>query len=83
MNGVIVPGLKKMGGQWLVPITALANDLDDLVDIDSLARATPKPLPTRHNVISGTRWSTRLATAAFRTASKPSRLKLWSSGRRR
>lgn len=51
-NGVIVPGLRKMGGQWLVPIAALANALDDLVDLDSLARASPKPLPTRHTVIS-------------------------------
>lgn len=52
-NGIIVPGLKKMGGQWLVPIPALANALDNLVDLDSLGRATPKPLPTRHAVISG------------------------------
>ena len=52
-NGVVVPGLKKMGGQWLVPIAALANSLDDLVDLDSLGRATPKPLPTRHTVIRG------------------------------
>ena len=52
-NGVIVPGLKKMGGQWLVPIAALAVALDGLVDLDSLGGATPKPLPTRHTVISG------------------------------
>lgn len=52
-NGVVVPGLKKMGGKWLVPIAALANALDDLVDLDSLRRATPKPLPTGHTVISG------------------------------
>lgn len=52
-NGVIVPGLKKMGGKWLVPIAASANSLDDLVDLDSLGRSTPKPLPTRHTVISG------------------------------
>lgn len=51
-NGVIVPGLRKMGGQWLVPIAALANALDNLVDLDSLGRASPKPLPTRHTVIS-------------------------------
>jgi len=51
-NGVIVPGLRKMGGQWLVPIAALANALDGLVDLDSLARASPKPLPTRHSVIN-------------------------------
>ena len=35
-NGVIVPGLKKMGGQWLMPIAALANALDCLMDLDSL-----------------------------------------------
>lgn len=51
-NGVIVPGLRKMGGQWLVPIAALANALDDLVDLDSLGQASPKPLPPRHTVVS-------------------------------
>lgn len=51
-NGVIVPGLKKMGGQWLVPIAALADALDNLVDLDSLGRASPKSLPTRHTIIS-------------------------------
>jgi hypothetical protein len=50
-NGVIVPGLRKIGGQWLVPIAALANALDDLVDLDGLGRASPRPLPTRHTVI--------------------------------
>ena len=52
-NGVIVPGFRKMGGQWLVPIAALADALDSLVDLDSMGRAAPKPLPTRHTVISG------------------------------
>lgn len=52
-NGVIVPGLRKIGGQWLVPIAALADALDNLVDLDSLGRASPKSLPTRHTVISG------------------------------
>lgn len=52
-NGVIVPGLRKMGGQWLVPIAALADALDDLVDLDNLGRASTKPLPTRHTVSSG------------------------------
>lgn len=52
-NGVIVPGLRKMGGQWLVPIAALANALDDLVDLDGMGHASPRPLPTRHTVISG------------------------------
>jgi len=52
-NGVIVPGLKKMGGQWLVPIAALADALDNLVDLDTLGRAIPKSLPTRHTVVSG------------------------------
>jgi hypothetical protein len=51
-NGVIVPGLKKMGGQWLVPIAALADALDSLVDLDTLGRAIPKSLPTRHTVVS-------------------------------
>ncbi len=51
-NGIIVPGLRKMGGQWLVPIAALADALNNLVDLDSLSRATPKPLPTRHTVVS-------------------------------
>lgn len=51
-NGVIVPGLRKMGGQWLVPIAALAEALDSLVDVDTLGRATPKPLPTQHTVVS-------------------------------
>ena len=41
-NGVIVPGLKKMGGQWLVPIAALADALDNLVDLHTLGRAIPK-----------------------------------------
>jgi hypothetical protein len=40
-NGVIVPGLRKMGGQWLVPIAALADALDSLVDLDSLGRTPP------------------------------------------
>ncbi len=52
-NGVIVPSLRKIGGQWLVPIAALANALDDLVDLDGLGRASLRPLPTRHAVISG------------------------------
>lgn len=52
-NGVIVPGLRKIGGQWLVPIAALANALDSLVDVDTLGRAIPKSLPTRHTVVSG------------------------------
>lgn len=51
-NGVIVPGLRKMGGQWLVPIVALADALDNLVELDDLGRATPKLLSTRHTVIS-------------------------------
>ena len=51
-NGAIVPGLRKMGGQWLVPIAALADALDNLVDLNSLGRASPKPLPTRHAVVS-------------------------------
>ena len=52
-NGVIVPGLRKMGGQWMVPIAALADALDSLVDLDSMDRAAPKPLPTQHTVING------------------------------
>lgn len=43
---------RKMGGQWLVPIIALANALGDLVDLDSLGRASPKALPPRHTVVS-------------------------------
>lgn len=41
-----------MGGQWLVPIAALAAALDSLVKLESLSRAIPKPLPTRHAVIT-------------------------------
>ena len=52
-NGVIVPGLRKIGGQWLVPIAALADGLDSLVDLDSLGLAAPKPLPARHTIIGG------------------------------
>jgi len=51
-NGVIGPGLRRMGGRWLVPIAALAEALDNLVDLDSVGRASPKASPTRHTVIS-------------------------------
>lgn len=50
--GVIVPGLRKLGGSWLVPITALANALDNLVMVDDEGHASPKPLPVRRAVIS-------------------------------
>lgn len=49
-SGVIVPGLRKVGGGWLVPITALAAALDGLVEIDDRRQA--RPLPMRHAVIS-------------------------------
>ncbi|MBS7458898.1 hypothetical protein [Coralloluteibacterium stylophorae] len=48
--GVIVPGLRKLGGSWLVPVTALAEALDGLTDTDAAGQATPKALPTRHTV---------------------------------
>jgi len=48
--GVIVPGLRKLGGSWLVPVTALADALDGLVDGNTAGLAIPKPLPTRHTV---------------------------------
>ncbi|HHA2422934.1 TPA: hypothetical protein ACOD9U_000722 [Stenotrophomonas maltophilia] len=48
--GVIVPGLRKLGGSWLVPVTALAEALDGLTDTDAAGQATPKSLPTRHTV---------------------------------
>ena len=48
--GVIVPGLRKLGGSWLVPVTALADALDGLVDANIAGLAIPKPLPTRHTV---------------------------------
>ncbi|MCC4626265.1 hypothetical protein LL973_18490 [Xanthomonas campestris pv. nigromaculans] len=48
--GVIVPGLRKLGGSWLVPVTALADALDGLVDANTAGLAIPKPLPTRHTV---------------------------------
>ncbi len=48
--GVIVPGLRKLGGSWLVPVTALADALDGLVDANTAGLTIPKPLPTRHTV---------------------------------
>lgn len=50
--GVIVPGLRKMGGSWLVPITALAAALDRLVAIDDDGLASPKPMPAKRAVIN-------------------------------
>lgn len=50
--GVIVPGLKKLGGQWLVPIAALADALDRLVLLDDEGHATPRPLQARHTIVS-------------------------------
>ncbi len=52
--GVIVPGLRKLGGSWLVPVTALAEALDGLTDTDAAGQATPShcqpgtrsPVPT-------------------------------------
>lgn len=32
-NGVIVLALRKIGGQWLVPIAALTDALDNLADL--------------------------------------------------
>lgn len=49
--GVIVPGLRKVGGSWLVPITALAAALDSLVQLDDEVRAAPKALPARRAVL--------------------------------
>ena len=49
--GVIVPGLRKVGGSWLVPITALAAALDSLVQLDDEGRAAPKELPARRAVL--------------------------------
>lgn len=48
-SGVIVPGLRKLGGSWLVPVTALAQALDGLTEAVSPLRST-KALPTRHAV---------------------------------
>lgn len=48
--GVIVPGLRKLGGSWLVPVTALAEALDGLTDTDVAGQATPKAHPARHTV---------------------------------
>ncbi|EKT4091682.1 hypothetical protein [Stenotrophomonas maltophilia] len=51
-RGLIVPGLRKFGGSWLVPITTLAAALDGLVETDGTGRSTPKALPATHTVIS-------------------------------
>ena len=48
--GVIVPGLRKLGGSWLVPVTALAEALDGLIGTDTAGQAAPKAHPTRHTV---------------------------------
>ncbi|UXB41315.1 hypothetical protein K7569_05860 [Stenotrophomonas maltophilia] len=48
--GVIVPGLRKLGGSWLVPVTALAEALDGLTDTDVAGQAIPKAHPARHTV---------------------------------
>ncbi len=46
--GKIVPGLRRhINGRWLVPITALAAALDNLVEVDEDACATPRPQPAR------------------------------------
>jgi len=49
--GVIVPGLRKVGGSWLVPITALASALDGLVQLNEEGMASPKALPARRAVL--------------------------------
>lgn len=49
--GAIVPGLRKMGGSWLVPITALAAALDGLVNTDDEGTSTPKPMAARRAVV--------------------------------
>ncbi|MDQ7281375.1 hypothetical protein O0J73_11565 [Stenotrophomonas sp. Sm6012] len=48
--GVIVPGLRKLGGSWLVPVTALAEALDGLTDTDAAGQAASKAHPARHTV---------------------------------
>ncbi len=51
-RGLIVPGLRKFGGSWLVPITTLAAALDGLVETDGTGRSTPKALPATRTVVS-------------------------------
>ena len=51
-KGLIVPGLRKFGGSWLVPITTLAAALDGLVQTDVTGRSSPKPLAATHTVVS-------------------------------
>lgn len=51
-RGLIVPGLRKFGGSWLVPITTLAAALDDLVETNAAGTSIPKPLPATRSVVS-------------------------------
>lgn len=51
-RGLIVPGLRKFGGSWLVPITTLAAALDGLVETDATGRSSPKALAATHSVLS-------------------------------
>lgn len=49
VKGIIIPGLRKLGGRWLVPVGPLAAALDALADPDPLP-TTPHH-KTRHTVI--------------------------------
>lgn len=50
-RGLIVPGLRKLGGRWLVPVGPLATALDGLAEPEPAHVLAPRA--TRHTVAVG------------------------------
>jgi|GEM_PF-1994085 hypothetical protein len=64
-SGTLIPGLKRQGGRWEVPVAALVNAIDGMTrsDIESRPALHPRAVP-RHGRPIGPRWTDIFAADA-------------------